>query len=112
MAILVAGGAGYIGSHTCVELLDAGLAAQVHLRAVVSDLDRLAHGPKGFFGNHALGERIICRDSFGFAFFCGIGHAGQEQGSCKDEEGDLDFHGNEMLNGLDGEVLQDKADCL
>ena len=24
MAILVAGGAGYIGSHTCVELLDAG----------------------------------------------------------------------------------------
>ena len=24
MAILVAGGAGYIGSHTCVELLNAG----------------------------------------------------------------------------------------
>ena len=24
MAILVTGGAGYIGSHTCVELLDAG----------------------------------------------------------------------------------------
>ena len=24
MAILVAGGAGYIGSHTCVELLQAG----------------------------------------------------------------------------------------
>ena len=24
MSILVAGGAGYIGSHTCVELLDAG----------------------------------------------------------------------------------------
>ena len=25
MAILVTGGAGYIGSHTCVELLNAGL---------------------------------------------------------------------------------------
>ncbi|MDY5056785.1 MAG: NAD-dependent epimerase/dehydratase family protein, partial [Bullifex sp.] len=24
MSILVAGGAGYIGSHTCVELLNAG----------------------------------------------------------------------------------------
>lgn len=24
MSVLVAGGAGYIGSHTCVELLDAG----------------------------------------------------------------------------------------
>ena len=24
MSILVAGGAGYIGSHTCVELLEAG----------------------------------------------------------------------------------------
>ena len=24
MAILVTGGAGYIGSHTCVQLLDAG----------------------------------------------------------------------------------------
>ena len=24
MSILVCGGAGYIGSHTCVELLDAG----------------------------------------------------------------------------------------
>ena len=24
MSILVTGGAGYIGSHTCVELLDAG----------------------------------------------------------------------------------------
>ena len=24
MAILVSGGAGYIGSHTCVELLEAG----------------------------------------------------------------------------------------
>ncbi len=24
MAVLVTGGAGYIGSHTCVELLDAG----------------------------------------------------------------------------------------
>ena len=24
MAILVTGGAGFIGSHTCVELLDAG----------------------------------------------------------------------------------------
>ena len=29
MAILVAGGAGYIGSHTCVELLQAGYAVVV-----------------------------------------------------------------------------------
>ncbi len=29
MAILVTGGAGYIGSHTCVELLNAGLEVVV-----------------------------------------------------------------------------------
>ena len=33
MRILVAGGAGYIGSHTCVELLKAG-----HKVAVVDNL--------------------------------------------------------------------------
>ena len=31
MAILVSGGAGYIGSHTCVELLLAGLGVAVSL---------------------------------------------------------------------------------
>ena len=29
MAILVAGGAGYIGSHTCVELLERGYEVEV-----------------------------------------------------------------------------------
>ena len=34
MAILVTGGAGYIGSHTCVELLNAGYAVSyTHLSA-------------------------------------------------------------------------------
>lgn len=30
MAILVTGGAGFIGSHTCVELLDAGYDVVVY----------------------------------------------------------------------------------
>ena len=41
MAILVTGGAGYIGSHTCVELLDAGydvVIFQIHLRSHLTEL--------------------------------------------------------------------------
>ena len=38
MAILVTGGAGYIGSHTCVELLDAGYEVVV--------LDNLSNSSK------------------------------------------------------------------
>ena len=38
MSILVTGGAGYIGSHTCVELLDAGYDVVV--------LDNLANSSK------------------------------------------------------------------
>lgn len=55
MKILVAGGAGYIGSHTCVELLDAG-----HEVVVVDNLDNsspealrrveeIAHKPVRFY---------------------------------------------------------------
>ena len=44
MAILVTGGAGYIGSHTCVELLDAGYDVvvldnlSIHLRSHLTEL--------------------------------------------------------------------------
>ena len=44
MAILVAGGAGYIGSHTCVELLDAGydiVVADNYYNACPIVLDRI-----------------------------------------------------------------------
>lgn len=42
MAILVTGGAGYIGSHTCVELLNAGYDVVV--------VDNLGNSCKEAFG--------------------------------------------------------------
>ena len=56
MAILVTGGAGYIGSHTCVELLDAGYDVvvpvsythlDVYKRQVVSKASHITPVPGG-----------------------------------------------------------------
>ena len=44
MAILVSGGAGYIGSHTCIELLNAGfdvVVADIYYYASPEVLDRV-----------------------------------------------------------------------
>ena len=48
MAILVSGGAGYIGSHTCIELLNAGydiVVADNYYNASPVVLDRSSRSP-------------------------------------------------------------------
>ena len=48
MAILVSGGAGYIGSHTCIELLNAGydvVVADNYYNASPVVLDRISRSP-------------------------------------------------------------------
>ena len=48
MAILVSGGAGYIGSHTCIELLNAGydvVVADNYYNASPVFLDRVSRSP-------------------------------------------------------------------
>ena len=45
--ILVTGGAGYIGSHTCVELLDAGHAVTVFDNFCNSQPESLARVERG-----------------------------------------------------------------
>ena len=45
MAILVSGGAGYIGSHTCIELLNAGYDVVVAPTGKSSVMGTLAGSP-------------------------------------------------------------------
>ena len=42
MAILVSGGAGYIGSHTCIELLNAGYDVVVAVQFCLHTRNRSA----------------------------------------------------------------------
>ena len=47
-----------------VEVLQAGLAAQIHVGAVVGDFDRLAHSTEVFIGDGAFFEGIGGRNAF------------------------------------------------
>ena len=45
MAILITGGCGYIGSHTCIEMLNAGydIVVVARHRCVDGDFQKLTH---------------------------------------------------------------------
>ena len=59
MAILVTGGAGYIGSHTCVELLNAGKEIVV-LDNFVNSKPRRLNASATSLANRLNHMRLIC----------------------------------------------------
>ena len=70
MTVLVTGGAGYIGSHTCVELLNLGMDVVIVDNLVNSSAGRataavvdVADGTNVYVGL-SLDEHLLCHDVF------------------------------------------------
>lgn len=84
------------GLHQChvfgrllVEVFQAGLAAQVHVRAFMGDFEGFPHPAELFVGNDALLERIGGGDTRVFAIN-GEGNAGSEYEA--GDECEREFH--------------------
>jgi hypothetical protein len=83
----------HILGRVLVEVLQAGLAAQIDVRAIVRDFDGFAHAAKIFILDDAFLERVGGRNAFN-----GRGDAStEEQAGEEDEDG---FHEKLWFEGM------------
>jgi len=105
MKVLVTGGAGYIGSHTCVELMQAGFDVLVLdnlSNSHVAVLDRIARivGRQPDFEQHDVRDTGALRDCFARHRFDAVIHFAGLKAVGESVEKPIEYYDNNVLGAL------------